>query len=378
MAVTQLKTSRPKLRYQTAMEIVSNGIHNGQFSSGEKLPGMKEMSRQLGMNFLTVRKAMIELAKKGLVEIRHGAGTFVAERTPVRRTKAIRLGIAFRTYMLETGKHHPVVWASLAGAHQRCKPPEFILQPLFYDEHKFVEEIGETILSEGLSGVIVLAGGMRDTDYEFLRNNRIHAVSCYGMPLNDGWTITVRTDQGIALRQSVEHLRLFGHQRIAYMTYVKKTEGDDTNRRYAQLAFEHRLGNPDELLVLIGSTGLHNHWEDVEMLFKINPLPTAVIVSDEFLADIVLDGCERRGIKVPDQLSIVALQDAKPEGHRIPLTAVSGAEQITQRAFMAADLLLRHISGEVHESMDNIIPSQLVVKASSGPLLHARGQLEEV
>jgi DNA-binding LacI/PurR family transcriptional regulator len=363
------KTGRPKLRYQEAMEAVSNGIKNGQYSLGEKLPGMKEMSQELGMHFLTVRRAMTELAKKGLVEIRHGAGTFVTERPLARKTTAIRLGIACRTFMLHIGKHHPVVMACLAGAHRRCKPPEFILQPLFYDQDRFVEQIGQTILTEGLSGVLILAGGMRNEDYEFLRDHRVHVVSFSSSPYHDSWTITVRTDKAAALRQSVEHLRSLGHKRIAYITYLHKDEGDNTHRRFARLAFDHRLGNPDELMVLVGNTNLDTHWEDVEKLFGINPPPTAAIVSDEFLADVVLDGCERRGIRVPDELSIVAMQDAKPEGHRIPLTATTTAEEITQKAFTAIDLLVRRVSGDFIESMDVAIPPQLIVKASSGPVM---------
>ncbi len=373
MTVKQLKISRPKLRYQEAMDVVSKGISNGQYSPGERLPGMKDMSQQLGINFLTVRKAMTKLAEKGIVEIRHGAGTFVAERPFASKKKVIRLGIACRTYMLETGKHHPVVWAFLAGAHRRCKPPEFILQPLFYDEHRFAEEIGQTILAEGLSGIIIVAGGMRNEDYQFLRDHNIYAVNCYGGSRNDGWTITVRNDKASALRQSVEHLRSFGHQRIGFITFTQREDGDNTVRHYAQLAFNHRLGNPDELMVFVGSTNLDSHWEDVEKFFNIEPLPTAVIVSDEFLADVVLDGCERRGIKVPQQLSIVALQDAKPEGHRIPLTATNTAEAITQKAFMAADLLVKRIYGDPIESMDVVVTPQLVVKASSGSMTNFAG-----
>jgi len=365
MAVKQLKTSRPKLRYQEAMEVVSNGISSGQYSSGERLPGMKDMSRQLGMNFLTVRRAMTELAGKGIVEIRHGAGTFVTEQPFASRTATIRLGIACRTYMLQVGKHHPVVGAFLAGAHQRCKPPEFILQPLFYDEGQFVEEIGRTILTEGLSGIIVLAGGMRNEDYEFLRNHHIYAVNCFGFARNDGWTMTARPDKAAALRQSVEHLRSFGHKRIAYISYLKKEEDDNTCRCYAQLVFDHRMGNPDDLMVLVGNTNLDTHWEDVEKFFKIDQTPTAVIVSDEFLADVVIDCCERRGIQIPEQLSMVALQDAKPDGHRIPLTATITADMFVQEAFTAADLLVRRISGDVIENMDVVISPQLVVKASS-------------
>ena len=371
MATPQLTTARPRLRYKEVIDVVDTAIRSGQYSAGDRLPGMKEMSRQLGLNFLTVRKAMAELQDKGLVEIRHGVGTFVTEQPLSRQVKTIRLGIAYRTYVLRIDKHHPVMGAFLAGTHRRCAPPEFIVQPLFYGEDRFVEDIGQTILNEGLAGVIIADGRMREEDHEFLRRHGIHAVICSGGARPHPWTMTVRTDKSDALRQSVDHLRSFGHKRIAFIAYKHTSTRGETVRHYAQLAFNHRLGDPRELTVFVGNTDLDTHWEDVEKFFSINPLPTAAIVSDEYLADVLLDGCERRGVKVPEQLSIVTLQDAKPEGHRIPLTSVSDTTELAEKAAAAADLLVSCISGHSIEDRNVIVPQKLTIKASSGPAISA-------
>lgn len=361
------QTARPKFKYKEVVDFVRNGIRNGKYAYGDQLPGMKDLSIQLGMNFLTVRKAMIELENEGVVDVRHGAGTFVANM-PVRpKTKSIRLGIAYRTYLLQTEKYHPVVGAFLAGAHQRCNLPDFIIQPLFFDENRFVDNLGQTILSENLAGIIIPVAGTNDEDYFFLRNHNVHVVACSVPPRNDNWTITVTHDINAEIRQAIEHLRSLGHTRIAYITFLKQHDDGLSKRYFAQLAFEHRLGNPNELIIPVGSTGTVSHWEDVENFFDLTPLPTAVIVNDEYIADVLLDGCDRRGIKIPEQLSIIALQDAKPEGHRIPLTATTTLKDIEQRAFIAADLLVKRISGERIESMNVIVQSQLVVKASTSP-----------
>ena len=155
------------------MEVVSEAIRLGRYAPGEKLPGMKEMSRELGMNFLTVRRAMMELADKGIVNIRHGAGTFVQESTGSKQRKCIKIGLAIRSFMLHIDRNHPTVGAFLAGAHKRCQGYEYRVQALVFDEGRFTEQLRRTILEESFDGIIVTAAGMTTTDYGFLQQQNI-------------------------------------------------------------------------------------------------------------------------------------------------------------------------------------------------------------
>lgn len=52
-------------------------ISTGAISAQDQLPPVKSLSRELSINFLTVRKAYQELEREGLVDIRHGEGTFI-------------------------------------------------------------------------------------------------------------------------------------------------------------------------------------------------------------------------------------------------------------------------------------------------------------
>ena len=53
-------------------------VATGALSAREQLPPVRTLAEKLSINFLTVRKAYKELQSEGLVEIRHGEGTFVA------------------------------------------------------------------------------------------------------------------------------------------------------------------------------------------------------------------------------------------------------------------------------------------------------------
>jgi GntR family transcriptional repressor for pyruvate dehydrogenase complex len=52
-------------------------IEAGSLQAGEQLPSERELAEQLGVSRSTVREAVQFLGAMGLVEIRHGSGTFV-------------------------------------------------------------------------------------------------------------------------------------------------------------------------------------------------------------------------------------------------------------------------------------------------------------
>ena len=56
---------------------VERAIASGEFAAGEKLPGETEIAARFAVNRHTVRRAIAELAGRGLVRPARGSGTFV-------------------------------------------------------------------------------------------------------------------------------------------------------------------------------------------------------------------------------------------------------------------------------------------------------------
>jgi DNA-binding transcriptional regulator YhcF (GntR family) len=55
-------------------------IASGRLAEGERLPGVREMAAQAGVNVNTVRTVYGRLSEEGLIVSEHGRGTFVGER----------------------------------------------------------------------------------------------------------------------------------------------------------------------------------------------------------------------------------------------------------------------------------------------------------
>ena len=69
---------RSSVAEETIEQIIAI-IHTGQYSPGDRLPGERKLAEQLQVGRTSVREAMRQLATMGLVESRHGLGTFVKD-----------------------------------------------------------------------------------------------------------------------------------------------------------------------------------------------------------------------------------------------------------------------------------------------------------
>ena len=72
--------------YLQLMEQVKHAIETGALRPGDQLPGMRPLAEELVINPNTVAKAYRELEHEGVIELRHGAGAFVAGN-PLAKTK---------------------------------------------------------------------------------------------------------------------------------------------------------------------------------------------------------------------------------------------------------------------------------------------------
>jgi len=65
--------------YLQLVEQVKHAIETGALRAGEQLPGIRPLAEELVINANTVAKAYRELEREGVIELKHGAGAFVAE-----------------------------------------------------------------------------------------------------------------------------------------------------------------------------------------------------------------------------------------------------------------------------------------------------------
>jgi GntR family transcriptional regulator len=91
-------------------------ISGGQYSPGQRLPAEPELARELNTSRVTLREALSILQGEGLIDRRHGAGTFVTSGPPV--PQSLHINFSVESMIRATG-HEPgtteASWRRLAA-----------------------------------------------------------------------------------------------------------------------------------------------------------------------------------------------------------------------------------------------------------------------
>lgn len=173
----------------------------------------------------------------------------------------------------------------------------------------------------------------------------------------------VIADGTSGVRQAVRHLRDLGHRRIAY---VSGPAGSWMERqRTAGLGTATAAGI--EVVHLPSASPTFNSGILAADLVLVSGV-TAVIAFNDLLALGILQRLTGRGIRVPDDMSVVGHDDIGMASMCHPqLTTV--ATEKTRLGTAAADLLLRTLASDLRpaDESDVLLPSTLLVRGSTGP-----------
>ncbi len=67
--------------YTQLVEQVQQAVAGGRYAPGEKLPGVREMAAEAGVNPNTMQRALAELETRGLLAAQRTAGRYVTQDT---------------------------------------------------------------------------------------------------------------------------------------------------------------------------------------------------------------------------------------------------------------------------------------------------------
>jgi GntR family transcriptional regulator len=100
--------------------------------SGDRLPSVRELARELAVNQNTVLRAYEKLTADGLLERRHGAGTYVSDDLPsgqlrvqrrVLRDELSRLVRRARLLGVENAELHEMLERALSAPRELSEKP---------------------------------------------------------------------------------------------------------------------------------------------------------------------------------------------------------------------------------------------------------------
>ncbi|MEV2213824.1 LacI family DNA-binding transcriptional regulator [Streptomyces sp. NPDC050997] len=183
----------------------------------------------------------------------------------------------------------------------------------------------------------------------------------------------VLADATDGLRQAFDYLTALGHRHIAY---VQGSQHSWSNSHRVDLARAQAEGSGVRLDVL-GWQSETVAGGTAAAAGVIASGASAVIAHNDLVALGVIAGARQLGVRVPDDLSVMGIDDMPLAATAHPsLTTI--AVPMDRAGSLSLELLTQSMSGERQEPRTLRLPTQLVVRGSTGPVVgHARSVARE-
>jgi LacI family transcriptional regulator len=175
----------------------------------------------------------------------------------------------------------------------------------------------------------------------------------------DGWP-SVIVDNADGMRQAVQHLAALGHERVAFVAGPRTS----WSNRQREQGLRHAADEGGVDLVHLGYFPPQFEGGVAAADLAVASGATAVIAYNDVVAIGLLSRLGVRGIPVPGQISVVGCDDIGMATMTHPaLTTVAIPKHDAGRAAVA---LLFSLLAEGGDSPHRALPTQLMVRASSG------------
>ncbi len=204
-------------------------------------------------------------------------------------------------------------------------------------------EAGHALIERRVDGVVIAGVSLGSALPGMLLDREIPVVlASFGEP-EDPRLGVIDHDDAAAMEVIVDHLYGLGHRRVAFVSQHLREYGGERRR----LGFVSALAR----------RGL--------ALIELDDGATAVVAHNDMLAIATIDRLERRGLRVPQDISVVGYDDVALAAHcRIRLTTVhSDAVEMGRRAVELAVGAAREARHVAHREMQS---NPLVVRSTTG------------
>ncbi|GAA2326573.1 LacI family DNA-binding transcriptional regulator [Dactylosporangium salmoneum] len=164
--------------------------------------------------------------------------------------------------------------------------------------------------------------------------------------------------------RATEHLLSLGHRRIGFIAGPKRLLCSRARLDGYGAALAAAGLDIDAALVQQGDFYHESGWAGADALLRLADPPTAIFASSDQMAFGAYEAVRRRGLRVPDDVSVVGFDDL-PESRWAspPLTTVR--QPLAEMGLLAARTVLRLALGEVLETPRVELATELVVRDST-------------
>jgi LacI family repressor for deo operon, udp, cdd, tsx, nupC, and nupG len=346
--------------HQQIKQILERQILQKELEEGELIPSEKELCEQFGVSSTTVRRALHELVRDGLIYRRPGIGSFVS-------SAAKQLSLLLLVSGFDDAAWHANLFGELIGGIAKVTwehsttlsvvhvPPGF----------KGVRSYLYSVIEEDVfDGILLRVAGDLEEDYlvPLLETGCPYVAIKRYLPHRE-INCVVHDDLQGAFR-ATEHLIKLGHTRIGLIASQHTIVGRDRSQGYFKALEAYEVDADPSLIRYSDSFREEEGHRATSELLSLEERPTAVFAASDRLAVGAYRAIEETGLRIPEDVAIVGYGDIPPI--RLlspPLTTV----RLSYRdlGIQSVSLLLDIITHKVRPPQRVVIESSLIVRESS-------------
>ncbi|MDQ3869991.1 MAG: LacI family transcriptional regulator [Chloroflexota bacterium] len=253
------------------------------------------------------------------------------------------------------------------GVEDAARKRDFGVMYCNTDESEQEEiEYLQVLIERRIDGVLLVPSSTSGASVRLLREHEVPVV-VLDRRVRARRVDTVRCDSVGGASLLVRHLLELGHRRIGILTGRRTVSTSVDRVTGCQRALAEAGLELDRRLVHYGEFNQAAGFRMAQRLLATSPPPTAIFAANNFIAFGAIRALREAGLRVPDDMSVVAFDDLPPEWAIDPfLTVVAQpAYEIGQRG---AELLLGRLAhDDASEPSTMVLPSKLIVRRSTAP-----------
>ncbi|HVF40934.1 MAG TPA: GntR family transcriptional regulator [Gemmatimonadaceae bacterium] len=354
--------------YQQVALDIRRKILSGEMPVGSQLQPHRELAVSYDVSLITINKALSGLVSEGILHSRVGRGTFVASRPadPESSTPTSVLGFVLRDLS------SPFFSLVAHAAQQRAD--ELGYGVLFSSSSNRIDREDEQIrrfCDLGVSGLIIASMSRTYRISESIQTLHDRGFPYVMVSYTDGADVPfVGMDLDSGGYLATQHMLAMGRQRIGYVGDKFGSIMCELRGRGYKRALE-QAGLLEANQTFQFEYPFEGEWNDyrsgyavAEQVANLPVKPDGMFVFNDLGALGFQDGLLDRGIRVPEDIAVVGLDDIELAGRaRIPLTTVR--QPVDRIGAIAVDTILARLRGET-PPIRQILPPELIVRRSSG------------
>lgn len=266
------------------------------------------------------------------------------------RTRAIAVLVADVT--------NPFYFGIIRGTQQQLKAAGYTQLLVDTEESDELEDAMLHRLRQSFDGAIIAAS--RLTDRTLVQVAREIPLVAINRQTKGVASVFINTPDGID--QSMEHLVSLGHREVVYVAGPDSSWSNARRwRALVEASARHRM-----MPRRVGPFSPKRTSGAAAADAVLNSGATAAIAFNDLIAIGMLDRLRERGIRVPDDLSIVGCDDIfGADFCAPPLTTLTAP--IERAGATAVAMLLARLEGTPGIRQGTVLPTHLTVRASTGP-----------